>query len=277
MRLSLAVQTPDVPGIIPVALLMGTLEEKLAKAARFGAHGVELITVAPDQLDVFALRRLLNSFQLQVAAIGTGGLAFSMGLTLLNRDPEISSQALTRLYELVHFAARVGADLVTIGSFRGKAAGVIGGGLPMLADMLRPVADYAQKKGVRLAIEALNRYEADLINTAQEGLQFLDDFNHPAVGLLLDTYHVNIEEASFTLPFHQALRAGKLFHVHLGENHRRYPGSGLIDFPSIVSTLIEEGYGGFLSAELLAYPDPDTAAERTLSYMRSIMEPSSCV
>jgi sugar phosphate isomerase/epimerase len=63
-----------------------------------------------------------------------------------------------------------------------------------------------------------------------------------------------------------------LWHVHLGDNNRLPPGCGLIDFRAIVATLREVGYSGYLSAELLARPDPDTAARHTLTYMRSLLE-----
>ena len=70
-----------------------------------------------------------------------------------------------------------------------------------LADILRRAAELAAACGVRLALEPLNRYEADLVNTAEEGLAFVEAVGHPALGLLLDTYHVNIEEPSWEAPF----------------------------------------------------------------------------
>jgi sugar phosphate isomerase/epimerase len=88
----------------------------------------------------------------------------------------------------------------------------------------------------------------------------------------LDTFHVNIEEASWTEPFVRVFEAGKLFHVHLGDNNRLPPGKGLIDFPAILRTLMSLGYQGFLSAELLALPDADSAAADTLAYMRALEE-----
>jgi sugar phosphate isomerase/epimerase len=92
------------------------------------------------------------------------------------------------------------------------------------------------------------------------------------LGLLLDTFHVNIEEASWTEPFARVFAAGKLFHVHLGDNNRLPPGKGLIDFQAILQTLQSVGYQGFLSAELLALPDADSAAADTLTYMHRLLE-----
>jgi sugar phosphate isomerase/epimerase len=120
-------------------------------------------------------------------------------------------------------------------------------------------------------LEPLNREETDFIRNVDEGLAFLEKVRHPAVGLLLDTYHVNKEEASSVEAFRTALAAGKLFHVHLGDSQRKYPGSGSIDFAAIVTVLIEGGYRGYLSAELLPWPDGDTAAQKTLEFMRTLV------
>jgi len=270
MKLSLAIQTPEVRPAIPVALLSGTFEEKLAKAADLEVDGVELMTVDPSLLDAAAIRADLGQNGLEVSAIGSGAVTFVTGFTLLHADVEKAALARTRMIGLIDFAATVGAPLVTLGSFRGKLASVGDGGRERLAALLHEAASYAELQGVRLALEPLNRYEADLVNTSDQGLTFLDEVGHPALGLLLDTYHVNIEETSWTEPFRQIMAAGRLWHVHLGDNNRLPPGRGLIDFPAIVQTLREIGYGGYLSAELLTRPDPDTAALQTVNYMRSL-------
>ncbi len=271
MKLSLAIQTPEVQPLVPVALLSGTFEEKLAKAARLGVDGVELITCDPARLDADAIRAALDGHGLDVAAVGSGAVALAAGLTLLHADPTKEQLAAARLHDLIAFAAAVRAPLVTIGSFRGRVSAGGDGSRARLIARLRAAADEAAARGVRLVLEPLNRYETDVVRNADEGLAFLDEVAHPALGLLLDTYHCNIEERSWTEPFRRAMAAGRLWHVHLGDNNRLPPGSGLIPFPTIVATLHEIGYQGFLSAELLAQPDPDTAAQQTVTYMRALL------
>ena len=271
MRLSIAIQTPEVSLPVPVALLSGTLEEKFAKAAQWGSDGVELMTSSPSEVDPRQIIQLRQNYSLEVAAVASGAIAFSLGFTLLNADPLAAQQANQRLYDLIDFAQAVRAPLVTIGSFRGKLAWGGNGARERLVDILRQAAGYAQQRGIRLALEALNRYEGDIVNNHQDGLAFLNEVDHPSLGLLLDTYHVNIEESSFTEPFRRTFLAGKLFHVHLGDNNRLPPGCGHIDFRSIVATLSECGYAGYLSAELLAVPDADNAARQTLAYMRNLL------
>jgi sugar phosphate isomerase/epimerase len=209
--------------------------------------------------------------RLEVAAVASGGMAFALGFTLLNADASIAAQAKTRLYDLIDFAAALGAPVVTIGSFRGRSAWVGGQGKALLRDILGEAAGYANQHSTLLALEAINRFEGDILVNAAEALDFIDQVNQPALGLLLDTFHVNIEEASWTEPFRTAMRAGKLYHIHLGDNNRLPPGGGLIDFPAIVATLREIGYSGYLSAELLCKPDADTAARQTLEYMGKLL------
>jgi sugar phosphate isomerase/epimerase len=230
------------------------------------------MTTDPAELDANTIRASLQQYDLEVAAIGSGAVPFVTGLTLLHANSEEADRARTRLHHLIDFAMAVGSPLVTVGSFRGRLASVGTGGRERLAAIFRDAAISAESYGVRLALEPLNRYEADVVLNAEEGLAFVDKVGHPAFGLLLDTYHVNIEETSWTEPFQRVMTAGRLWHVHLGDNNRWPPGYGLIDFPAIVVTLRQIGYSGYLSAELLAKPDPDTAAVETLTYMRSLLK-----
>jgi sugar phosphate isomerase/epimerase len=272
MKLALTIQTPEVPAQVPVALLSGTLAEKLAKAARMGAAGVELITTQPASLDGSAYLEQLGRNGLQVAAIASGGMAFAARLTLLHGDPATAALACQRLDELIALAAALHAPVVTVGSFRGRALVDKERSLAELARILHRAGEQAAEAGVRIALEPLNRFEGDLLNNVAEGLAFLKELNHPAVGLLVDTFHVNIEETSWTEPFRQAMLAGKLFHVHLGDNNRLPPGHGLIDFAAILATLHATGYTGWLSAELLGKPDPDTAGQQTIDTMTHLMK-----
>lgn len=272
MKLSLAIQTPEVQPTVPVALCSGDYQEKLAKAAQWGADGVELMSTEPYRLDWKQIIAGLQEHGLEAAAIASGAIAFALGLTLLHPDPQTAATARQRLFELIDLAQAVKAPLVTIGSFRGRAASVGENAPQQLQDILFEATEYAQVRSVRLVLEPLNRFESDILHTAEQALKFLNEINHPSLGLLLDTFHVNIEEASWTEPYRLALQAGRLWHVHLGDNNRLAPGWGLIDFAAIVKTLRENGYNGYLSAELLAKPDADSAAQQTLSHMRTILK-----
>jgi sugar phosphate isomerase/epimerase len=272
MKLALATPTPEVETPVPVALLTGTFADRMQKAAHLGYDGVELMVVRPDELDMHEIRIQVSIVGLEVAAVATGAIYMTDKVTLLASDPEVTRLAVTRLSALIDCAAALGAPLVTIGSFRGRLAWAGGAEAEAkLIGILRAGAEKAAEQGVRLVLEPVNRYEGDTVQTASEGLDLIEKVGHNHLGLLLDTYHVNIEEASLTEPFRQAMAADRLWHVHLGDSNRLPPGQGHLDFPGIVAALRETGYQGYLSAELLARPDPDAAAEATISYMRQLV------
>jgi sugar phosphate isomerase/epimerase len=128
----------------------------------------------------------------------------------------------------------------------------------------------ADEKGVRVALEPLNRYETDLIHTAADGLALVDRVGAVNLGLLMDTFHMNIEEPSIE----QSIRAcgPHLFHFHVADSNRWHPGAGHLDFASILRTLVDVGYQGYVSGEFLPQPEADTAAQRGLVHLKRVTD-----
>jgi sugar phosphate isomerase/epimerase len=269
MKLAVCTTTSEVPVPVPVALLSGSFQERLDKAAALGCDGLELMVLNPDQLDVDRVAGEIRSRDLEVAAIGTGAQLFVDQLTLLAQDRTTENRALERFGKLVGVAAACGAPIGTVGSFRGKLAGSGERARERIVDTLRCCAEKAHSRNVRVALEPLNRYEADFINTAEEGMSLVQEINHPAFGLLLDTFHMNIEEPHLADAVYTA--AERLWHLHLGDSNRLPPGKGHFNFSLVVDALRDIGYTGYLSAELLAKPDPDTAARLTMAAMRDLV------
>ncbi len=85
-------------------------------------------------------------------------------------------------------------------------------------------------------------------------------------GLLPDTFHMNIEEPDIYASIRQA--GDRIFHFHVADSNRWYPGAGHLDFPKILDTLFETGYTGFVSGEFLPKPDAETAAQRAIANLR---------
>lgn len=88
-------------------------------------------------------------------------------------------------------------------------------------------------------------------------------------GMLMDTFHMNIEEADITASIRQC--APEIQYVHIADSNRRYPGAGHTDFLSILRTLREIGYEGALSAEILPYPDLEGAQEAWISAVKQLL------
>ena len=119
------------------------------------------------------------------------------------------------------------------------------------------------------ALEPLNRYETDLVHTVAEGLDLLRRVGADNLGLLLDTFHMNIEEPVIE----DGIRAcgNRIFHFHVADSNRWYPGAGHLDFASIVQSLSASGYRGYVSGEFVPMPDADTASQRGLAHLRAVL------
>ncbi len=114
-------------------------------------------------------------------------------------------------------------------------------------DAMREVAEHAEKVGVTLGLEYLNRFECYFLNTAADGVRLCRDVNHPRCKMMYDTFHAHIEEKHIP----SALRAlkGYLCHVHISENDRSTPGQGNVRWQENFDTLHEIGYDGNLVIE----------------------------
>jgi len=114
--------------------------------------------------------------------------------------------------------------------------------LVTLVGQLRALAGYARQRGVTLCVEPLNRFETSFINLAAQAVEVIDRVNHPACQMMLDTFHMNIEERSLG----DAIRAAgkRLRHVHACENDRGAPGAGHVPWAEVAQALKDIGYDG---------------------------------
>lgn len=116
-------------------------------------------------------------------------------------------------------------------------------------DSVRKICDIALDAGMQLNLEAVNRFQSHLLTTSAETCRFVDELDRPNAKVLLDSFHMNIEESSM---FHAILTAGKrLGHFHMVENHRGLPGTGHIDWAGVRDALQAIGYDGIVSMEAL--------------------------
>lgn len=119
--------------------------------------------------------------------------------------------------------------------------------LARCAKNLRVVARYAEEEGVQLALEPLNRFETSFVNLTEQAIELADMIDSPAVKLMMDTFHANIEEKSLGAAI--TLAGNRLIHVHANENDRGTPGSGHVAWAEIGPALKKVGYDGALVIE----------------------------
>lgn len=114
--------------------------------------------------------------------------------------------------------------------------------LDVLVKQLSALAQYAGDRGVVLCVEPLNRFETSFVNLAAQAIEIVDRVGHPACQIMLDTFHMNVEERSLG----EAIRAvgSRLRHVHACENDRGAPGSGHVPWADVAQALKDIGYDG---------------------------------
>lgn len=112
---------------------------------------------------------------------------------------------------------------------------------------LEKVCRLAEDKGLEIALEPLNRFESDLINTAEDVMKLVADINHPSAKVMLDGFHMNIEEPSAQHAIE--LTRDKLIHFQVSENYRGTPGSGQTRWDDIKKGLTTIAYEGCVTIE----------------------------
>jgi sugar phosphate isomerase/epimerase len=266
MRLSLVVSV-EATSFDAVAV-RGGWESAVAHLAGLGYDGVELAIRDPAAVDVGRIHAVVRAAGLVVPALGTGQAYLRDGLSLSSPDPAVRRRAGERVIAHVRAAQRLGS-VVIIGLIRGRTEGGRETTETRFLEGLAPPLEAAASAGVRLVIEPINRYETDYLVTVDETLALIAASRAPHLGVLADTFHMNIEEVSIEGALVAA--APRLWHVHTADSNRWAPGSGHLDFPAIVRTLAGIGYAGFLSAEVLPKPDPGEAAARMLRTLRPLV------
>jgi sugar phosphate isomerase/epimerase len=266
MKAGLVMCGPDV-AYGPLALLSGTFEEKAARAAELGYDGIELMVRDPNGLDWPKIKSTLENAGLEVPQVVTGELYGADGLCLVTADEDVNRRAEERTRRVIDLAAYLGA-MVNIGRLRGqlKFLGDVPNPWAIAVERLRGVIDYAADQGVKITMEPINRYETDFILSAADGMRLVENLGCHNFGLMLDLFHMNIEDVSIEEGLRQA--GERLWHVHIADSNRCYPDSGHLAFEGIFAALRDMGYQGYISAEILPLPDPDTAAQKTMEFLR---------
>jgi D-psicose/D-tagatose/L-ribulose 3-epimerase len=219
-------------------------ERALRSAAARGLDFVEIPLLGdPAGFPLEHTRALVEETGLQVTT--------SLGLPAAVHMPFDPDGALEHLRGAIDLTARLGAPALTGGLY--THLGTLTRKPPTdqevatCARTLKRAARLAADRGLDLGIEAINRYETYLNNTARQVSDLLDAIDEPNVFAHLDTYHMNIEERGFRAPI-EAL-GDRLRYVHLSESDRGTPGAGNVHWDDVFAGLQAIGYDGWLAME----------------------------
>lgn len=214
----------------------------ISSTAELGFDLIEVPLLDPDAIDTAMTRSLLEEYGLAAAC----SLGLDPSADVSSEDPAVVARGRDLLAKAVDTSAALGAtDLCgVLYSVLAKYPGPISErSRAHVVESMAWLAERAAGSGLRVNLEVVNRYETNVVNTTAEMLTLIDETGAD-LGVHLDSYHVNIEENGFAEPVRQAVDAGRLRYVHVGESHRGYMGTGTVDFDTFCATLREVEYAG---------------------------------
>jgi sugar phosphate isomerase/epimerase len=230
------------------------------RVASCGYDAIELYG-EPDALDPKEVKKLCEDHNIKVSSICS---LYTEERDLASPDPAVRKNALTYVKRVADLAAGTGCPVMIIAPT--ACMKLKGWKDPdeehkWAIEGLQKGGEYANSVGVGITIEAWNRYETYWLNRLDQCLEIMRELDLKNVGVMGDTFHMNIDEVSIADAFRLA---GKhLTHVHLADSNRAAPGKGHLDFTPILQALKDINYQGYLAFELLpASADPFGTLEK---------------
>lgn len=267
MKFAFTVGTPDTRG--PMFAYQGQIRKIMEELKSIGYDGIEPFVRNPKDMDIGEFVKLVEKTGLEVAIVGTAPILEDK-LTLTDNSAEVRKAAITRIKDIVDFAAIFCAK-VNIGKSRGSfPQAKLEEGWKWLHQGIEEICEYAEQKGSSIAIEPQNKKNLNNLNTTQEGLKWIESTGISNLFILLDTFHMNVEDISIVASLVEA--STKNCHMHIADSNRGIPGQESINFPEVLKVLKALKYNGYLSLEIIQLPDSLTAARKSWEYLNLIRE-----
>jgi D-psicose/D-tagatose/L-ribulose 3-epimerase len=223
------------------------IEVTLKRLRQCGYDGIEIMG-EPRKYDLKEVRDLLKKYKLEC----WGSVSIMLGgRDLIHADPYFREMAIAYLKECIDMIHNLGGQIFAL------VPSEVGKTKPMAdpdtewgwaVEGLKQVGAHASKRNVRIGLEPLNRFETNFLNRHDQALRLAADAGE-GIGVTLDSFHINIEEAD---PYQAILDTGKnLVDFHVADNNRRAPGEGNWDWTKLIATLKKAGYEGYLTSEFV--------------------------
>lgn len=236
------------------------IEVTIDRMKRLGYDGIQIMG-EPRKYDWKHVRGLLDKNGLQ--CFGSVSIMVK-GRDLIHADPYYREMTVAYLKECLDMVAALGGEIFTlVPSEVGKIVAMADAETEWgwAVENIREVARHAAKHGIKVGLEPLNRFETNFLNRHDQALRLMQDVNEPNVGVCLDAFHINIEEAD---PYQAILNTGKhLVDFHVADNNRFPPGGGSWDWPKLISTLRQAGYDQQLTVEFVVPMDRSPLAAKS--------------
>lgn len=266
MKISISVATHS--STMPQIMFAARFAEHCHLLATMGYEGVDLFFPRPHDVDVPEIKRILDAHGLRATMLAAMGDIMADGLFM--NDPAALPALLERSRTHLEMCARLDT-MPNIGFIRGRHKEQRAESLHHMGQGVAAYCALAASMGVDVLLEPICRYEIDSVNTTLEALELCHLAGTPPnLGLLLDLFHMNIEDPSLCGAIYQA--GAHIRHVHFVDNTRAVPGMGCLPLQDIVACLKAVGYTGFLGIEAIPGATPVDEARRGLSFTRALLK-----
>jgi sugar phosphate isomerase/epimerase len=224
------------------------IETTIERLARYGYDGIQIMG-EPRKYDWKAVRALLDQHNMK--CFGSVSIMIA-GRDLIHADPYYREMTVRYLNECLDMVHALGGSIFTlVPSEVGKIVAMadVDTEWGWAVEGVRQVAEHAANLDIRIGLEPLNRFETNFLNRHDQALRLAQDVGMRNVGVCLDAFHINIEEAD---PYQAILNTGsQLVDFHVADNNRRPPGEGSWDWARLIGTLKQAGYDEQLTNEFV--------------------------
>ena len=266
-----------------------TTEAVKELAPKVKAMGFDILEIAcenPNLLDIQTIKNVIAENRLSAIICGV----FGADRNICSFDPKVRENARKYILWLIDSAAHLGSEVIcgpmysAVGKDHLEDSNSRKKEWDLAVSEIREMADYAAGKSIKLALEPLNRFETDMINTVSQGIMFIHEVGRENIGFHLDTFHMHLEEKSS--PEAIRLAGDKIFHFHACENDRGVPGTGQVHWQEIAPALKSVNYQGPIVIESFTSqvkeiaravniwreiaPSQDAIAQQGLQYLKTL-------
>ena len=240
--------------------------DEIEKIKEIGYDGIELFIKDPSKIKVGKIKETCENLGLRICGVGTGASYGIYGLSLTSPSVSTRKKVMERIEEYAKVCSSFEC-LMIIGSMKGNVTNYKRG-WKLLVSSLKKCNKILENYGVYMVLEPLNRYESNIINTAAEAKKLIDEVGGKRIFLMLDTFHMNIEERNIKETIRKF--SAWLKHIHFADSNRLVPGLGHLNFKEILSILKKINYKNFISIEILPPLNRWKIARMGLNYLKKI-------
>lgn len=221
------------------------IEHTVARISKQGYHAIE-IEGSPEKYDTKYLRKLLKDHHLKC----WGSVTLMMEeRNLLAKNEKQRDNSISYVKDVIRMVKELDGSIISC--VPGTVGKIVPEGIPddewkWAVDSLKECYDYAEKSGIQIGIEPINRFETYFINRADQALELAKEVG-PNCGVCLDCFHMNLEEEDTYVAIDRAKE--RMVNFHVADNNRMAPGMGTINWPKLISAVKATGYDGALSVE----------------------------